>query len=94
LLGAKEKHPWLQNVVVGIRRSLSAAASNSRKTDGLKLTMARGSSGGFRISLVFHAIAFAFDDDGLGMTKDAIEQRGGQRAVVVEDFRPVFNRAV
>ncbi|MCP3715450.1 hypothetical protein [Paraburkholderia sp. CNPSo 3281] len=32
----------------------------------------------FEVALVFHATAPAFDDDGLGMMHDAIEQRGGQ----------------
>jgi len=29
---------------------------------------------GFRVDLVFHAVALSFDDDGLGMMEDAIEQ--------------------
>ena len=36
----------------------------------------------------FHVVAFAFDDDGLGMMKDAIQDGDGEGAVVVEGKRP------
>ena len=38
------------------------------------------------VNLVLHAEALAFDDDRLGVVQDAIEDGGGQRAVVVEDL--------
>jgi hypothetical protein len=38
------------------------------------------------VNLVLHAEARAFDDDRLGVVQDAIEDGGGQRAVVVEDL--------
>ena len=38
------------------------------------------------VDLVLHAEARAFDDDRLGVVQDAIEDGGGQRAVVVEDL--------
>jgi hypothetical protein len=46
------------------------------------------------VDLVFHAIAFAFDDDSLGVVKDAIEQCGGERGVVVKDLSPVFEGTI
>jgi hypothetical protein len=44
--------------------------------------------------LVAHAIAATLDDHGLGMMEQAVEQGGGQRAVVVEDLRPLFEGAI
>ena len=38
------------------------------------------------VNLVLHAEALAFDDDRLGVVQDAVEDGGGQRAVVVEDL--------
>ena len=43
---------------------------------------------------VFHAIAFALDEDGFGVMEQAIEERGGEGAVVVEDLRPVLIGAI
>jgi hypothetical protein len=34
------------------------------------------------VDLVLHAEALAFDDDGLGVMEDAVEDGGGQGAVV------------
>jgi hypothetical protein len=44
--------------------------------------------------LVAHAITAAFDDDGLGVMQQAVEQGRGQGAIVVEDFRPLLEGAV
>ena len=44
--------------------------------------------------MVLHAVAFAFDEDGLGMVQEAVEDGGGQGAVVVEDLGPVFEGSV
>jgi len=41
---------------------------------------------GLGVNLILHAEAGAFDDDRLGVVQDAIEDGGGQRAVVVEDL--------
>src|SRR5882757_773872 len=49
---------------------------------------------GLLVDLVLHAEAFAFDDDGVGVVQDAVEDGGGQRAVVVEYLRPVLVGAV
>ena len=35
-----------------------------------------------------HPIARPLDDDGFGVMEEAIEESGGQRAVVIEDLRP------
>ena len=40
--------------------------------------------------MIFHAVAFAFDEDGFSVVQEAIENGGGEGAVVVEDFGPVF----
>ena len=59
--------------------------------------MAEGGSGGGRdsgVALVAHAIAAALDDHRLGVMQQAVEQGGDQRAVIVEDFRPLFEGAV
>ena len=44
--------------------------------------------------LILHTEALAVDDDRIGMVQDAIEDRGGQCTVVVEDLRPVLVDAV
>jgi hypothetical protein len=36
------------------------------------------------VNLVLHAEALAFDDDGVGVMQDPVQDGGGQRAVVVE----------
>ena len=56
----------------------------------------RGASGGGGSGLdaVFHAVAFAFDDDGFGVVEDAVEEGGGEGGVVVEDGGPVFEGLV
>src|SRR5215472_5521134 len=47
-----------------------------------------------RFNLIFHAEAPAFDDDRLGVVQDPVEDGGGQRAVIIEDLRPVLVGAV
>lgn len=42
------------------------------------------------VDLILHTIVFAFDDHGFGMVQKTIEDGGSDGAVVVEDFRPVF----
>src|SRR6516165_4202931 len=49
---------------------------------------------GLLFNLVLHAEALAFDDDRVGVVQDAVEDGGGQRAVVVEDLGPMFVGAV
>jgi hypothetical protein len=44
--------------------------------------------------LVFHAEAFALDDHGIDVVRDAIENGGGQRAIIVEDLCPVLVGAI
>ena len=44
--------------------------------------------------LVLHAETFAFDDDSIDVVHDAIENGGGQRAVIIEDLCPVLVDAV
>ena len=43
---------------------------------------------------IFHSITFPFDNDCLGVVKESIQQCRGKSAVIVEDFRPVFESAV
>src|SRR6202158_6201753 len=45
-------------------------------------------------NFVLHAEALAFDDDRVGVVQDAVEDGRGQRAVILEDLRPVFIGAV
>ena len=40
--------------------------------------------------MILHAVALAFDHDGLGMMQEAIEQSGSEGTVVVEDLRPLL----
>src|ERR1700674_2604465 len=42
------------------------------------------------LDLVFHAEAFAFNEDSLCMVEEPVEQRGSEGTVVVEYFRPVL----
>jgi len=44
--------------------------------------------------LVLHPIAGAFNDDGFGMMQEAVEHRGGNGAVVVEDRGPLLEGLV
>jgi hypothetical protein len=44
--------------------------------------------------LVLHAVTLAFDDDGLGVVQEAVEERGGQCVVVIEDLWPLLVDAV
>jgi hypothetical protein len=40
--------------------------------------------------LVFHAVALAFDDDGLGVVEHTVQNRAGDAGVVIKDLGPVF----
>lgn len=40
--------------------------------------------------MIFHAVAAAFDDNGVGMMKEAVEDGGGDGAVVIENGGPLF----
>jgi hypothetical protein len=40
---------------------------------------------GLTLDVVFHTETLPFDDDGLGMMQQPIQDRGGQGAVMVED---------
>ena len=46
------------------------------------------------LDLFFHAIALSLDENGFGMMKQPVENGGCQGTIVVEDFRPVFKRAI
>ena len=39
---------------------------------------------------ILHAITFPLDNDGFGMMQHAVQDRGGERAVAIEDRRPIF----
>src|SRR5712692_17995 len=49
---------------------------------------------GLTLDLIFHTEALPFDDDGVGMMQQPIENRGGQGAVMVEDRGPLLESAV
>ncbi len=42
------------------------------------------------LDLVFHAEAFAFNENSLGMVEEPVQERGGERTVIVEDLSPVL----
>jgi hypothetical protein len=44
--------------------------------------------------LVFHPEALPFDDDGVGMMQEPIQDRGSQGAVMVEDHGPLLKGTV
>ena len=43
---------------------------------------------------VFHAVAGAFDDDGVAMMQEAVEDGGGDGGVAVEDGGPLIEGLV
>lgn len=45
---------------------------------------------GHRLDLVLHAVALALNDDGFGVMKESVQDRGSEGGVVVEDFGPGF----
>ena len=45
---------------------------------------------GLRLDLTFHAKAFALNDHRVGVMQQPIQNGGGQRAIVVEDFGPLL----
>jgi len=47
-----------------------------------------------RFDLVFHAVTFAFDNDGLGVMEHAVQNRAADAGVVIKNFGPVFIRFV
>lgn len=49
---------------------------------------------GLTLDLIFHTEALAFDDDGVGMMEQPIQDRGGQGAVMVEDHGPLLEGEV
>jgi len=78
------------------RESWRHQGGSRRRVTVYRRQVGRGEGGaaGLRLDAVFHAVALAFDDDDLGMVYDAVEQRAGQAAVVVEDGGPVLERPV
>src|SRR6266571_8985292 len=49
---------------------------------------------GLPLDLVFHAKTFSFDDHGLGVMEQPIQDGGGQGTVMVEDRGPILEGAV
>ena len=49
---------------------------------------------GLTLDLASHAKAFAFDDHGLGVVQQPIQDGGGQGAVIVEHLGPLLKRPV
>src|SRR3989442_2785032 len=67
-----------------------AGARRSQKARVRRALMQRG----LTLELVFHPEALPFDDDGVGMMQQPIQDRGGQGAVMVEDRGPLLKGAV
>ena len=44
----------------------------------------------FGFLLIFHSVAGSFDDEGVGMMEEAIQDCGGNGAVVIENRGPMF----
>lgn len=42
------------------------------------------------LNLLFHAITFAFYNDGVGVMEEPVKDGGGECCVIVENFRPMF----
>jgi len=66
-----------QDVALGIASGGVIVAKNGRfenhRTTSLKRPVRAAWSLGRRFDLVFHAEAFAFDDDGVGVMEDSVE---------------------
>jgi hypothetical protein len=75
---------------------LVVAMLQCRRHQGNSISSRRpgGVSGWSGLDLIFHSIAFPLDENGLGMVEEPVEDCGSEDAVVVEDLRPVFERAV
>ena len=51
-------------------------------------------SPGLILELVFHAETFAFDDDGLGVMQQPIQDSRSQSTVVIKDFGPFLEGTI
>src|SRR6266853_2757147 len=67
-----------------------AGARRSQKARVRRALMQRD----LTLQLVFHPEALAFDDDGVGMMQQPIQDCGGQSAVMVEDRGPLLKGTV
>ena len=47
-------------------------------------------SSSWGVCLLLHSVAGAFDEDGLGVVEEAVEDGGSEGVVVVEDAGPLF----
>src|SRR5215813_766275 len=70
----------------GLREEL---VSKTYRPDPVRRVMIPKNGGGER-ALGLGAEALALNDDGIDVVEDAVEDGGGERAVVVEDLRPVL----
>src|SRR5262249_18260153 len=69
--------------------SISSTSTSPRPTS-LSMTEEAVTPSAFIAHLGFGAEALALNDDGIDVVEDAVEDGGGERAVVVEDLRPVL----
>ena len=44
--------------------------------------------------MIFHAVAFSFNDHCFGVMEEPIQDGRGEHAVVIEDFRPLIESSV
>ena len=81
---------------LGSRRCENAACAGgagARRSQKAKVRRALMQCG-LTLELVFHPEALAFDDDGVSMMQQPIQDRRGQGAVMVEDRGPLLEGAV
>jgi hypothetical protein len=79
-----------QAVSGGVITVMIGRFKNRLAKSGVAAMLRSDMSAGLDVDVVFGAEAGAFDDAGVRVMQQPIEQRGGERGVVVEDFRPVL----
>ncbi len=77
-------------VVDGVRRRRKRAWRQAEHGGARRQRGQETTGAALRADAVLHAVALAFDDQGLGVMQDAVQEGRGQRAVIVEDRRPVL----
>jgi len=73
-------HAWIGTDAAGSKRVIDTGDSGIVMESGFNLTL--------------HTITFALYQDSLGMVEKAVKYCGGKGGVIVEDFRPLFERTV
>src|SRR5512142_2962975 len=73
---------------------LNLLGDKTKRATGFGPSPLKESEDSRSLDLIFHAIAFALDDHGLGVMEEAIQHGASQRRVVIEDLGPVLIRLV